>query len=76
VRTLYIRNVPDEVAETLERLAKEEGVSLNAFVLEELTHRARRAKNAEVFARLPKLDVPREAIRRAVQEAKDERDRS
>jgi hypothetical protein len=77
MRTLYIRNVPDEVAETLERLAKEEGTSLNAFVLEELEHRARRAKNAEVFAGLPKGGgrAPEGAIVRAIHEGREEHDR-
>jgi hypothetical protein len=77
MRTLYIRNVPDEVAATLDRLAKEEGVSLNAFVLEELAHRARRAKNAEIFANIPgpPAHLSSEEIVRAIHEGREEHDR-
>jgi hypothetical protein len=31
MRTLYLRNVPDEVADRLERMAKHEGASVNAI---------------------------------------------
>jgi len=57
VRTLYIRNVPDEVAERLERLASEDGMSVNAFVVRELAATARRAENAELLADLPDLGI-------------------
>jgi plasmid stability protein len=62
VRTLYIRNVPDEVAERLERLASQEGLSVNAFVVKELSEAARRADNRALLADLPDLDVSMEEI--------------
>jgi plasmid stability protein len=62
VRTLYIRNVPDEVAERLERLASREGLSVNAFVVKELSEAARRADNRALLADLPDLDVSMEEI--------------
>jgi len=36
MRVLYLRNVPDEVAEKLERLAAREGLSVSAFAVPEL----------------------------------------
>jgi plasmid stability protein len=57
VRTLYIRNVPDEVAERIERLASRDGMSVNAFVVRELTEAARRAENAALLAGLPDFGV-------------------
>ncbi len=62
MRTLYIRNVPDEVAERLERLAARELMSVNALVVRELSGAARRADNAELLAGLPDLGItPAEA---------------
>ena len=49
MRTLYIRHVPDPVAEKLEKLASQAGVPLSTFALQELTETARRADNAELF---------------------------
>ena len=62
MRTLYVRNVPEGVAERLERLASGEGMSVNAFVVRELAEAARRADNAELLAGLPDFGVtPTEA---------------
>ena len=62
VRTLYIRNVPDDVAERLERLAARDGMSVNAFVVRELGQTARRADNAALLSDLPDFGVtPAEA---------------
>ncbi|MHB8467933.1 MAG: FitA-like ribbon-helix-helix domain-containing protein, partial [Acidimicrobiales bacterium] len=44
--TVYLRNVPDEVAGRLEILARQEGMSVNAFAVRELTEAAKRATNA------------------------------
>jgi plasmid stability protein len=57
MRTLYLRNVPDEVAERLERLAAREGLSLSAFATRELAIVARRAENPALLADLPDLGV-------------------
>lgn len=62
MRTLYIRNVPDEVAERLERMAAEAGLSLNALAVRELTEASRHADNAALLADLPVLDVSAEDI--------------
>ena len=57
VRTLYVRNVPDEVGERLERLAAREGMSLSAFAARELAQVAQRADNPALLAGLPDLAI-------------------
>lgn len=57
MRTLYLRNVPDEVGERLERLAEREGLSLSAFATRELASISRRADNPALLAGLPDLGV-------------------
>ncbi len=56
VTTLYIRDVSDEVAETLKERAAAEGKSLSAFVGGELSEIAARPTNAEIVARLKARD--------------------
>lgn len=57
MRTLYLRNVPDEVGERLARLAAREGISVSAFATRELALIARREANPELLADLPDLGV-------------------
>jgi plasmid stability protein len=73
VRTLYIRNVPDEVAERLERMAARRGVSLNALAVRELTEVAGRADNYALLADLPNLDVSIEEIVADLESGRNER---
>lgn len=56
MKTLYIRDVSDEVAETLKERAAAEGKSLSAFVAAELANIAARPTNAEIVARLRARD--------------------
>ena len=53
MRTLYLRNVPDEVVERLERLAALHGMSVSAVALRELTETSRRADNPRLLGVLP-----------------------
>jgi predicted DNA-binding protein len=62
MRTLYLRNVPDEVVERLERQAKAESTSVNAVAVRELTEVSRRFDNRALFAALPKVSYTREQI--------------
>jgi len=62
MRTLYLRNVPDEVGERLERLAAREGMSVSAFATRELAMVARRADNPALLADLPDLGVDATSI--------------
>ncbi|MGD8215780.1 FitA-like ribbon-helix-helix domain-containing protein [Aestuariimicrobium sp. Y1814] len=54
--TLYIREVPEDVAETLKERAALEGMSLSAYVAAELTRWAARPSNQQMVERLRSLD--------------------
>ncbi|MDE9364119.1 antitoxin [Luteipulveratus sp. YIM 133132] len=56
MQTLYIRDVSDEVAETLKERAAAEGRSLSAYVGAELAKLASRPTNAQIVARLKERD--------------------
>lgn len=62
MKTLYLRNVPDEVGERLERLAAREGMSVSAFATRELALIARRAENPALLAGLPDLGIEAGAV--------------
>jgi hypothetical protein len=53
MRTLYLRNVPDEVVQRLERLAAEDATSVGAVAVRELAEVSRRADNPALLGRLP-----------------------
>lgn len=57
MRTLYLRNVPDEVVERLQRLADRDGTSLGAVAVRELADVSRRADNAALLGALPDLGI-------------------
>lgn len=57
MRTLYLRNVPDEVVERLERLAARDATSVGAVAVRELAEVTRRADNAALLGALPALAV-------------------
>ena len=58
MKTLYLRNVPDDVIERLERLASRQGMSVSAVALRELAQASRRADNADLLSALPDHDIP------------------
>jgi plasmid stability protein len=62
MRILYLRNVPDEVVERLERLAARDGSSVSAVATRELAEVSRRADNPTLLGALPDLDVTTETI--------------
>ncbi len=57
MRTLYLRNVPDEVIERLERLAARDATSVGAVAVRELAEVSRRADNPALMGALPDLGV-------------------
>jgi len=57
MRTLYLRNVPDDVVRRLERLAARDGTSVGAVAVRELADVTRRADNPSLLGLLPDLDV-------------------
>lgn len=62
MRTLYLRNVPDDVLERLQRLAARDGTSVGAVAVRELAEVSRRADNPALLGSLPDLDVTLDAI--------------
>lgn len=62
MRTLHLRNVPDDVMDRLERLARAAGRSVTATAIRELDAATRRVDNAALVASLPDLKIPVEAI--------------
>lgn len=57
MKTLYLRNVPDDVVERLERLAARDGTSVGAVAVRELAEVSRRADNPALLGALPDLNV-------------------
>ncbi len=57
MRTLYLRNVPDDVVQRLERLAARDGMSVGAIAVRELAEVSRRADNPALLGLLPDLNI-------------------
>lgn len=53
MKVLYLRNVPEDVVERLERLAKRDGTSVGAVAVRELAEVTRRADNPALLGALP-----------------------
>lgn len=62
MRTLYLRNVPDDVVHRLERLAARDATSVGAVAVRELAEVSRRADNPALLGQLPDLRVDVGAI--------------
>jgi len=62
MKTLYLRNVPDDVIERLERLATRERSSVSAVAIRELAEVSRRADNTDLLGGLPDSGVPAASI--------------
>ncbi len=57
MRTLYLRNVPDDVVDRLERLASHAGMSVGAVAVRELAEVSRRADHPALLGDLPDLGI-------------------
>lgn len=73
MKTLYLRNVPDEVSRRLQTLADREGLSVSSFAVRELSEAARRADNPALLGDLPDLAVSAEDIVADVQAGRADR---
>lgn len=73
MRTLYLRNVPDDVYERLARLARAERSSVGALAVRELAEASQRADNAALLDRLPDLLIEEGRIVAHLDEGRDER---
>lgn len=66
MRTLYLRNVPDDVMDRLERLAGASKMSVTAVAIRELDAATRRIDNAGLLSALPDLGIPAASIVQSV----------
>lgn len=57
MKTLYLRNVLDDVVRRLEALAERDGASVSATAVRELSEVSRRADNAALLQALPDLGI-------------------
>jgi hypothetical protein len=73
MKTLYLRNVPEEVTDRLERLAAREGLSVSALAIRELAVAVRRADNPALVADLPDLGISAAETVRVLEEGRNER---
>jgi hypothetical protein len=73
MRTLYLRNVPDDVVERIEQLAAREGLSVSAYAARELGVVSRRADNLAILRSLPDLEVPIDDIVHSIDVGRDQR---
>ena len=73
MKTLYLRNVPDEVVDRLERLAKLEGISVNAVAIRELAESSRRIDNAALLGSLPHREITMAQILENLERSRSER---
>ena len=71
MRTLYLRNVPDEVARALEELARRESMSLSSVAVRELKAAVAFRANAEILNDGPRPDLDLEDVVRAVRSGRD-----
>jgi hypothetical protein len=62
MKTLYLRNVPDDVGAHLAALAQREGMSVSAFAVRALSEVARRADNPSLLGDLPDCGVEADAV--------------
>lgn len=72
MKTLYLRNVPDEVINRLERMAKRQGISVNAVAIRELAEASRVVDNAALLESLPSRDVTMAQILENLDESRSE----
>lgn len=73
MKTLYLRNVPDEVIDRLERMAKRQGISVNAVAIRELAEASRVIDNAALLESLPHREMTMAQILENLDESRSER---
>lgn len=71
MKTLYLRNVPDEVSEALEELARRESMSVSAYALRELKDAVAFRANADLLWAQPSTGIRVEDVVNAVRAGRD-----
>ncbi len=70
MRTLYLRNVPDDVVSNLEELAAAAGMSVSAYATRELGQVSAHLENLRLLRTLPRVEVGTQDILQALDEAR------
>lgn len=73
MKTLYLRNVPDDVVRRLKQLADRDGTSVGATAVRELSDVSRRADNPALLGELPDLGVDVRTIAEDVEQERADR---
>ncbi len=71
MKTLYLRNVPEEVSAALDELAAKESMSVSALAVRELTAAVAFRRNADLLWSSPVVEVELEDIVDAVRSGRD-----
>ena len=71
MKTLFLRNVPDEVYEALEQLARRESISVSAVAVRELRDAVAFRTNAALLAAQPDQGVDPDDVVAAVRSGRD-----
>jgi plasmid stability protein len=73
MKTLYLRNVPDEVIDRLQKIAARDATSLSATAIRELAEVSRRADNPALLGALPDAAIDAAAIVAGVEAGRTDR---
>lgn len=71
MKTMYLRNVPDEVADALEELARDQSMSVSALAVRELKAAVAFRLNADILHAQPELTVELDDVVAAVRSGRD-----
>lgn len=71
MKTLYLRNVPDEVGAALEELARRESMSVSAVAVRELQAAVAFRANADLLWNQPTVEVSLDDVVEAVRSGRD-----
>lgn len=73
MRTLYLRNVPEDVVDRLKLLAAKEGLSVSSMAVRELAASTRRVLNPVLLGDLPDLGIEADEVLAALDEGRRDR---
>ncbi len=71
MRTLYLRNVPDEVSQALEELASRASMSVSAYAVRELSAAVAYRNNADLLWAQPRVEVDLDDVVAAVRSGRE-----
>lgn len=71
MRTLYLRNVPDEVGDALEELASRASMSVSAYAVRELSAAVAFRSNADLLWTQPQVEIDIDDVVAAVRSGRD-----